>query len=188
MKFNKQRKIYVGVLAVALVGLLIDRLVLSPGQSGPSAAQGAMVLELIPDASETIHAVLDESYQTKESYSLADHLQAICGDADAEMMGVKDAFVLPQEWVKRPEPQKKETPAKTPAERFREAHRLMAVMVDEHGGRAVINGTYLLVGQEKNGFRLLSVGKRSATVEFGDETIELKIDASQEKNDLQDGM
>ena len=59
---------------------------------------------------------------------------------------------------------------------------------DEHGGRAVINGTYLLVGQEKNGFRLLSVGKRSATVEFGDETIELKIDASQEKNDLQDGM
>ena len=83
MKLNKQQKVYVGVLAVTFVGLLTDRFIIGTGQSGPSAMQASMVLELAPDSTKTIHAVLGELSQPKK---IPSSRTALSGESEAWTM------------------------------------------------------------------------------------------------------
>ena len=82
---------------------------------------------------------------------------------------------MPESWLADAQQDDTAEPAAIAAPRV--AHRLLAVMVNRNGGHAIIDGKCLLVGQARDGMRLISVTKDSAVLETGGRRITLKLDA-----------
>lgn len=116
--------------------------------------------------------------------SLTDHLQAVCEAEEINFSDLKTTFASLQSWVKGAQ-HEDPSPSTQPnepdkAEAFKRQHELMAVMVTADGARAIVNNRCLLIGQELDGFRLISVGLRSAILESETARVELKIESNGE--------
>ena len=92
----------------------------------------------------------------------------------------RDAFAVPVTWpvfgadhtnADRP------TTGLTAGEAFRVTHELNAVMAGTNGGYALINGAMVLVGQSVDGFTLVEVSSRSATLDRDGIRVVLEVEA-----------
>ena len=179
MQKSKKRKIYVGILALAIAAFLADRFLLDPPESAPAAAvaDSDVSVPRPKPAGPEPPAVADA---TKGSKVLADLLTELAAAEKIDLTRApRDAFSPSSAWA--PQARKEKPVAvrreRALAEAFVKKHDLMAVMTDKGGGgKAIINGMCFQVGQELDGFRLASVGKGS--VVFVRESIRVELQLS----------
>ncbi|KPK79719.1 MAG: hypothetical protein AMJ81_12905 [Phycisphaerae bacterium SM23_33] len=177
MTVSKTEKVYLGVLAMALGALVIDRTFLGSSQVTPSqaAAQQAAPSPQPPQAAPVPPPGPDEP-AAPESPALAARLREAAGAEKPDYANVRDVFALSQGWLaelESPATQPGTSAAKSvPA---RPVHKLMAVMVGGESSYAIIDGKCLLVGQEMDGLKLISVEQNSAVVEADGVRIQLPL-------------
>jgi hypothetical protein len=189
MGMTRERKVIVGIFGIALVGLGADRVFFSPSGAAaamptPAAASAAGPLAGLADS---LTSGLRDSVQTK----LRDTLQAKIESDLAEQAGSIE-FGPAAEWLRQPALAAAQpsginlsvtpSPSNAVADRgpspFAGAATpgLTTVMPTAAGGIATIDGVRLRVGQvHPSGFRLLSVGDRTATIERDGETLVLSM-------------
>jgi hypothetical protein len=101
---------------------------------------------------------------------LSERLSALTGNRFPQAQDIRDVFV-PSGSLRPVRAPVAAVQAAAPAptgkpmtEAFAESHQLKAVLTSSGGRMAVIDNTCLKIGQKIDGFELLSVGERSATL------------------------
>ncbi len=167
MKYTKRQKYLLVVFAVALVAFLADRiqLGLSTTPSQAEAAEGMDIGAILPAPGT---AFSQENLADKlpgGRWALADRFEEIAKKHGLEITGVRDAFRPAESWVgKAPKKQQEAKPVdpdKARVEKFIKSHQLQGVVIADKSRGAIINGKYLIIGQEMDGFRLVEVNKNS---------------------------
>ena len=168
---------YVAVLVLVLAALLVDRVFLAPETAGPEEAN-ALPSPPSGKAPPMLSAALPHAEKRSDQESLADRLKAISGSKELDLIGIKDAFRTPQAWMDEYSPKVRNDSNPTPvtlAAEFMRNHRLKAVMVNSKTSSIVIDDRCLFVGQEFDGFTLVSVNEHSATFESNNTRVVLTL-------------
>ena len=188
MKLTKQRKIYLAILALALVALAVDRLLSPSGGTAPSEARASSdapaAQRPAPEARKP-EAKATAKDAPSASSVLADRLEEMRREKGldlADAAAVPDAFTAPKSWP-AVSGAGQATPRQSLAEKFAASHRLEAVMLGSESNYAVVNGRCLRVGETLDGFRLVAIGKQSAT--FDSEGLQVRL--TLEKSDAGSG-
>lgn len=178
MTLTKRQKILIGFCAVLLVGLILDWTMGGSGL-GPDAASAEAPAEAIAEmAPIPIPTVETEDIEPTAGIStLADRLEDLAGEASIDAVNVEDAFCPPPAWLPRSGAVEVAGNTDGDATRtFAATHELQAVMLDDSvDARAVVNDQLLSVGQEIDGFELISVDKHSAVLASNGTEITLKL-------------
>lgn len=181
MKRTKRRKYLLVVFAVALVAFLADRILPGVSPSRPSqaeASEGTDIGDILPESSA---ALLNEALADRlpgGRWALADQMEEIAEKHQLELTSVTDAFRPAESWVGQAPEQKQVQPVdpnKARVEQFIKSHQLQAVVIADGSQGAIINGRYLTVGQEMDGFKLESVYKRSVVMVSGGARVVLTL-------------
>jgi len=182
MKITREQKILAGVLGLAGVALLVDRVFLLDATGSPRDAIGAPVE---PDPGDAPSPGLPES-PARELEQAGKELERRF-DAIAESRGltpgeIDDAFSSDAEWAAFPMVEKKveDTPVRerTIEQRitaFRLRHRLTAVMHTGDADWAVINGDLYAPGRTIGECTLVEVRSDAAVFRLGSRTFELRL-------------
>ena len=169
MKITKERGILCALMTVGLVALAVDRFAASPSQTlahttvPATAAQGFATTPVLTTAPTAPPAA---------PLTLAQQLRS--AGADLSRLR-KSAFLVPSGWdgVETAQPI---VPVESAVTRFLQTHRLEAVLQSDRGGNAIINGNTVTPGQTLDGFRLVSVDRNVALLEYGTVRVNLKLD------------
>jgi hypothetical protein len=166
MKITKERGILCALMAAGLVALAVDRLAASPSQ----LAAGAPILETA--APQAAASPVHPSAPLPASLVLARQLRSASGAFGSPR---KSAFLVSGGWdgVEAPQPI---VPVESAVTRFLQTHRLEGVLQSDRGGNAIINGNTVAPGQTLDGFRLVSVDRNVALLEYGAVRVNLKLD------------
>ena len=169
MNLTRQQKVLMGVLALGASAVVVDRVWLDQPHGGPHSASAEAIAN--PDQAMTV-AELDTWIADIDNVagllSFADRLSSLRDHADTEADPLRDAFSPPRRWLG--EAGQVDDRARAVAEahaRFIRAHRLDAVMLDGREGVAVINGKAVRVGELVDGYKLIDVQKKSASLQSG---------------------
>lgn len=174
MKLSKKQRVSVCVLALAVAALVADRVFLRSDEAPPAEAGAAPVAGL-----DELTGTSPSRSPAVEGRSLAARLRELSASADPSSGDVRDAFRLSQAWLAYLSPPKPATAApESKPKPGRPVHRLTAVILDKDGGRAIVDGKYLRVGQELDGMKLISVSERSAVVESRGTRVELTLESA----------
>ena len=178
MKLTKERKLYVGILALAGIGLLVDRLFLAPedAPSNPSSAAAAAIPTRPPVVVPSASTGAAKPAESAGRPSCADRLAKVGRSLPADLSDLRDAFRPSAAWcaaiktaAPSPSPQQPDKPT------FGQQHQLTAVVVDGKGGKAIVDGRCLEVGDQLDGFTLVSVGTKTAVFTNGDVRLVLAL-------------
>lgn len=197
MDLTKKHKVYLGVLALALVGLGADRLFLGgagepqdaaaetpapdrPARRSPATAEPAALADVAPDT-------LDAA--STAGNGLAARLTSLAETHRFDLTRAPQGFTPSPKWVSPVvEPAKAAATPRptvavvTPHERFAGSHKLMAVIQSEGGGVAIVDNRTVAIGQAIDGFTLKAVTRRTAVFERDGRTVELSIAAPNATN------
>lgn len=169
VKLSPQRKAVTAVLGLALVGLIVDRLVLPAPVSGPDAAEAAVLDGTAPvsggpgaasggsaSGARGAKALEPERESVRERIAAAAlaHLAAsgVAGGASA----VRDPFSAPVLWRVQDEP-KPVAPVKPEADVSRFHPRISGVIKRPDGVCALVNGALRKVGDVVDGFTIVEI-------------------------------
>jgi hypothetical protein len=162
MSMTKRQKTFLAIFSIGLVALIVDRTILRP-QGGPSAASASSLAgsaeSVLP--SDNIPALTDEP----QSPPLAERLNSLWSGQEADTEQVRDPFALPPSWSDTGGANG--TTISDAAAAFVSGHQLTAVVIDGRESYALVNDQFLVPGQGIDGFKLISVGARSAIFEHG---------------------
>ena len=106
--------------------------------------------------------------------TLSTRLEALAAAHKLKLDNVGDAFKPSPVWVGSPKQVAPTTELVDAVAEFQKK-KLTAVMKQNSGGIAVIDKTYLSVGQSLDGFRLVAVKDRSAILRRGNQRVELRL-------------
>lgn len=178
-KSSRERNVFIGILGVALTGLAVDRVFLGSGATGPAAASAAAEEFAVDPFSDLLEVELAEAADEPEplTSALAGRLEAFTRSGEHELGDLPDIFEPSASW--RSAPSSEGAVAARPAsasEAFQAAHRLNAVMLSDSKPGAVVDGRFLTIGQDLDGFVLTSVSERSAVFKAENEQAELALD------------
>ena len=170
MKVTRERKIYAAVVAIALLGLVLDRTIYGSRDTGADAAQPAPDALLIAPATAPIAAA-----SGVEELSLATRLantasqERVLGGSD-----INEPFKSQIAWLT---PVRAEAPATGPteAEQFQQKHTLTAVLGTGQSGYVIVDGACVRIGRSIDGFKLVAVDRGSATFESNGARIKLVL-------------
>lgn len=176
MKLSTKQKVYASILGLGVTGLIVDRVVLLPQESAaqlavPVAAAVALSTPVIEAARQLVSA----SVLSTSTVSIADELDRVAEARGFDLVRVPDAFQPSSSWSTGQMETEAPAPDRSAVERFKQDHTLTAVMVTESKGYAIIDGKFLLIGQEMDGFTLVAVGDRSVVLESTEARVELTI-------------
>ena len=180
MKLNESQKVYVIILAVAAVGLLVDRVLLAPGASGPVQVQAGAV--------HTTPSGRPQPPTTEPpaaTASVAKRLARFNDVRQFDITTVREALSPSPAWLAELQPSEPGPKASqpvavapvqmSPAERFIQRHRLKSTIRRDNGGWALIDGHIVEVGQEFDGYRLVEVTDDGAVFESDQGRVELRL-------------
>ncbi len=174
-----QRKVYVGVLGLALAALVLDRALLGGGGSPQSAAASSALSDSV--APSTTNAVVVPASVVEAAgnveFNTAWRQLSIRVNALAVADVTHDAFRPGDSWISEAET----APAALPAEQFAQTHRLDAVMMADDvlgQGYALVDGAPIQVGGILEGFELIEVGSNWARFEASGYVVELRVPAA----------
>ena len=145
------------------------RVVVTPAAPSPVLLPIASTIAPEPD---TVGAEADLVSEAR--MLIADRLAEVAEQDRLDPTDVRDAFRTPAVWFSRESGTA--NPVKSPGERFREIHRLNAVLAAGREGHVIIDGRRLLIGQELDGFTLISVGERTAVLVSEQEGVKLQLE------------
>ena len=163
MSFTRKQKTYGAVLLLGLAAVGIDRVFILPGRASADRppSERYAVTRTAPPAPGPAAAAASPAQRS----TIADLLDEIAAARGLDLTAVPDAFAPPAAW--RGEEGTPPPALPDAAERFRRAHTLNAVMASGENGYVIIDGRTLFIGQELDGFVLISVGVRSAVLTSG---------------------
>lgn len=170
MGLSRERKIFAGLLAVAVGALVVDQGLLRPGSA--SAGQSPGPLEAIVSLTGEGPGAGAGSAGGLSASALAERLRLIAGE-----QGVAgDAFALPASWMVTEEAPAEAQRAETAPGGEVGSFVVSAVMASGRGV-AVINGQATRVGEEvgSTGYRLVQVTSAGAVVASGDRRLTLAL-------------
>ncbi|UCD74308.1 MAG: hypothetical protein JSV91_11005 [Phycisphaerales bacterium] len=181
-KLSRERKVFIGILGVALIGLGADRMFFSSGLTGPAEASAA-VGEFEVDAS--LEAPLGEVdpepvaiHESTESATeaLAGRFKEYAQRGSSDITGLSNVFNPSDSWLGGSDLPAGADRAASATDEFGATHRLNAVMMSRSNPGAVVNKRLIAVGQEVDGFTLIEVNERSVVFEGEDERVVLELD------------
>ena len=155
--------------------LLIDRYVLSDGVTGPDSAVATSINDpIIPSASPIEHQTVPELHFPRgfDSYEVSDGIRDIFSPLQEQDIGngakvgtdksgrhADGSFVI----------------SSASAMAFSKAHRLVGVILSDRLKIAIVDGTWVKVGQVIDGCRLHSVSGNEARFVCRDESVDLRV-------------
>jgi len=170
MVLAKRQKALIAVFLLGLVGLVVDRVFLRP-QGGPDSASA--------DSSDS-HAVPLSPAQDAPSApaeaqgpGVAERLQRAWPDREPNAAEARDPFSLAGSWLRGAGTGSSAAP--DPAQAFAGTHPLVAVVVDGRQSYALVNDRVLKLGEQIDGFTLVSVGPKSAVFECRGQQVVLEL-------------
>ena len=178
MQFTRQRKIFLGIGALALTAFGADRIFFGSSVSGPESASADSVTDSQKAAAATtaeIDALLNDEDPTA-TVSLSQQLTQLARRRPALLNDDRDAFRPSTDWIGL-DGTAQGMP--TDAAGFREAHELVALMPKHRRPCAMVDGQTLFVGQMLDGFTLVAVRDRSAIFESAGRRVELQMGSDQ---------
>ncbi len=176
MRLSTKQKVYASILGLGVIALIVDRVVLLPQES---AAQPAEPVEpavaLSTPVVEAARELVSASVLSTSTVTIADELDRVAETRGFDLVSVPDAFQPSSSWLTGQMETEAPAPDRSVAERFKQEHTLTAVMVMGSKGYAIIDGEFLLMGQEMEGFTLVAVGDRSVVLESTEARVELTL-------------
>lgn len=170
----------IAVLAVAGLGLLVDRVIIGSDMTGPAESSAGVFDDVTADPASLL-IVPDKAGGAPRTGadpagSLANRLRQVAGLATTGNGSVtRDAFAPGPGWAPVGSAPDAGGEAAMAAEAFKRDHKLEAVLLTGDQRYAVVNGRTIYVGQTLQGYRLVSVRERSAEFQAGGVTISLGI-------------
>lgn len=186
MRLSKSQKVYVCVLGLGAVALLADRVFFGAGAGAPEAA-GARPMRsphrsAKPPGESPLPLQADAPGPLVREDTLADRVRAVAEANKLHLVDVRDAFCPSQALIGQLQKAGPTGSQQSKAEAFKQRHRLTGVMAGKADGYAIVDGACVLIGQELEGFKLLSVGERSAVFQSKDASqVELKLEGQPQR-------
>ena len=181
-KLSRERKVIIGILGVALAGLAADRLFFSSGLTGPaeaSAAAGEFAvdasLEALVEEIDAEPALIPERTESITA-TLAGQFEEYARQGSPDVTGLSDVFRPSDSWLQTSDAPDGVARTISAADEFGVSHTLSAVIMSRSNPGAVVNRQLITIGQEIDGFVLVSVNERSAIFEARDEQAILTLD------------
>jgi hypothetical protein len=178
MKLTKQRKVYLGILVVAVAALLLDRVFYSPDEASAAPDETSISTPRVADAPSRKPVLLPAACvePSEVKVSIADRLAAAGAAEPIDLPGIRDAFRPEPEWMGElcptGEVNKQDVDV---VQAFRRRHRLMGVMLSSQGAKVIVDGEALEIGGKLDGFTLVSVESQTAVFSYGDRRVELTL-------------
>ena len=168
VELTRERKVLLGVLAVAGAAMFLDRAVLGGGPQQASAS--------VSDAAAAARPAPGTAVGGESPASIRARLQQA---ASADQVDSPDAFRTPSKWLKvpagasAPASQSPADPVLTGVARLR-----LTGIISGDPARAVIDGTLLQVGDEIGGLVVQAIDpdNRVVTIQSGGQTFTLNLD------------
>ena len=184
MNLNKQQKIYLGVLAAALVALGADRLVLSSSVTGPETASAELVVNQEPEQQQRVQQAADELSQPQEVRvpMVTARLRRVRQSQQLSVIPAVDVFRPGAVWKSPDDSGGPDAPSarkRQAIEQFVTAHPLTAVMRNGDGGYAIIGGQTVRLGHQIDGFTVTAIHDRSVELASGKLRIELTLEVDE---------
>jgi len=154
---NAQRWIYVGVLSLAAIAFVVDRVFLSE----PENAYADEPLPSVTKAKAANKASSETEVPVDELDPTLDRLEQL-----PEAMPGRDIFSLSGAFLARRQKLEEEAlkaaeaaevPKVDPAETFAKEHTLQTTMVSSNLSMAVVDGKVIRIGETIDGFRLVQI-------------------------------
>ena len=177
---ESRKKVLAVVLGLGITAIVMDRFVFGYATTGPSAAVAIPFQELsgVEVASSASEAIQDGDVQSTDVVTLANRLDSIAQEQQLCLSTVPNALQLPSGWGVSRRPGSVVTQLH-PIEAFLSNHQLEAVVATHSGGCVIIGGQTIHVADQLDGFKLESVGQRSAVFVAGDQRVKLNLDPDQ---------
>ena len=177
MKLSKERKIYLVLSGIALLGLGVDRVLVGTELTDPKAASAAadasmFAADLTPPPDLNI---LLSPMPIAEG-AVARRLKVSSQQPGFYTASLRDMFIPSSSWGPRTQEIKAGDPRESSARRFYSNHRLEAVMTSDAKKYALLDGTHMLQeGDRFDGFILVSIADRSVTFKLDSHTVTLPL-------------
>lgn len=171
MKLSKERKIFIGLLVVALGVVFVDRVIIGTDVTEPKPAKAKSAEQPSnpkPAAASAEHSAPIPMRGPAISDRLSKAVQAHGASPSADM---RDAFAPSGAWAAELGSGQGDIGPKP----FHERHRLVAVVVVEGERYVIIDDQTLGVGNTLDGYTLVDVSERTAVLESNGHRVELEI-------------
>jgi len=169
MALAKRQKVFIAVFFLGLIALAADRVCLLP-QGGPKQAS-ANAFELYGVPVSTADPMPEPP--GAQNPTVAERLDRSWSAQEVNEADLRDPFSLTASW--QVSPPVDTPPAPDEAEVFAKTHPLVAVMKDGRQSYVLINDRVLPLGEQMDGFTLVSVGAKSAVFEHEGKQIILEL-------------
>jgi len=177
MLITTKHKVYGCVLVAGLSAFAADKMFFAPSEA---AVQDSFLSEYAMTSSSS---VLDAARRDlaaladlpAEGSDIADRLSAVAEARSLDLTDVRDAFKPSPGWIGDDGTVQQQGLGGAVATTFVRSHRLMAVMGGGPNGSAIVDDKCLFIGQQIDGFRLISVGDRNAVLESNGVRVELQL-------------
>jgi hypothetical protein len=178
MALMTSRRVWLGLLVVAVGALLVDKLYL--GSEAPAPAEAASARRGPTPAPPTAAAPSPQPAEPAPppgpgDLPLADRLEALAGEQPIDTIDMRDAFALSDVWHSELTVEEAPEIGPTPGERFVSGHRLTSVLLGGKRSLAVVDGRAVRLGQALEGFTLVEVTAETAVFASDEERVELRI-------------
>jgi hypothetical protein len=170
MALAKRGKTFVAIFALGLAALAVDRVFLRPQGGAEKASADAFAKYGVP-ASPAEKAASAPSEAQRPS--VTQRLDRAWPDQEPNVAQARDPFSLTGPWLGSTETGPSAAP--DPVTVFAKAHPLGAVVMNGPRSHVLVNDRFLTLGQQIDGFTLVSVGPKSATFERQGERIVLEL-------------
>jgi len=168
MALGKRQKALIAVFILGLMALAVDRVFLRP-QGGAGKASGVEIGNSNLEVRDSAAASPEEAQRP----TVAQRLDRLWSDQDANDVGVRDPFSLEGSWLAGSVEGPADVP--DPLAAFAKAHPLVAVVMDGRQSYALVNDRVLKPGDQIDGFTLISVGPKSAVLDRQGEQVVLEL-------------
>ncbi|MCC6682983.1 MAG: hypothetical protein IT445_18950 [Phycisphaeraceae bacterium] len=180
---SRERKILLGLLALGLSAVGVDRFVLASGETDPAAAEAQQYM-VSPQSAEstaveapaaTAEAAAIKQPVTPAGPSIAQRLRDTGQQQASKLDATRNVLTPEASWYgDQPATSAAQNPTQVdPIEQFLRTHTLSAVM---NNRIAIVNGQPYRVGDSLVDFRLVAVGNSGATFQFGDQMVDLTLE------------
>ena len=176
MALKKRQKVGIGILALGLAALAVDRAFVLP-ESAPAGQPAFTDDYTIKAPAEDISPSAPAPTIIKEpvAASVTQKLEAAWSHKHLSLDRARNLFTLPESWQQKSDPSSGGRPFVAATRNFTGSHKLEAIIVDPQGKHALVDDNLYRLGQELDGFELVAINRASVTFERNQEQIELKL-------------
>jgi hypothetical protein len=172
MALNKRQRMSMGVLAIGLMALVVDRMYVLP-KSAPAQPAAGSDDYTVTATSE--RAMAPPPLSAPAGLTATSKLEAAWSGKNLRLDESRDLFSLPPSWPRARGPEKRTTPTAAAETVFAARHKLEAITMDLEGERALVDDKLLRLGDILEGFQLIAIDRESATFERDGQRVRLVL-------------